>query len=839
MVNNGNAGSSVTRHWSSSQIAKEKEVTGIIADNQILILSQLINMRKIGVILGGIVLGLVLGLLIFIYFHSPKYSGEFTLNGIQSEVEVLFDAYGVPHIYAENEVDAYFSLGFVHAQDRLFQLEMMRRVGTGTLAEFLGPDLLEIDKFFRTLGIPNHAIESTEFYKAQPDAPWKNATEAYIAGVNQFIAEGNLPMEYTLLGEKPREFTVTDIHAITGYMAFSFAIAVKTDPLISKIAYELGAPYLEVLSVQTLPSHYLIPNFYPDSLKGEASDQKSLISLLEKLPVPSLEGSNAWVIAGSKTKSGEVLFLNDTHIGFSSPSVWYEAHLEYPSHSYYGNHLAGMPFGLVGHTKSQSIGLTMFENDDQDFFEVKAKSDDPNSYLVGEVTYPFTKRKETIAVKGQEAVTLEIRSTIHGPILNEVVPEIAALTPNPVASWWVYVLEPTRALEATYKMNHASSMREVADAAALIHAPGLNIMYGDSSGNIAWWAAAKLPIRSEKVHSKIIADGNDHETLPKGWYPFTDNPQSINPTSGFVISANNQPDTMRNGIFFPGYYYPGDRYQRIAETLEPKNDWDTESIKKLQNETINTTHPTNSKVLLSQIKLEKYSEHTELLELLNTWKGSHELAQVEPTLYYKWLYHTLRLAMEDELGRNTFSTYMETFFMIRSTAGFLKAEQNPWWDNTKTPNVESKSEIIDLALAQSLEELKIQLGANWKDWKWEKTIISEHPHPLGTQLPLDKIFNVKTKALEANAEGVNKLAFKLNGKGIYKVTSGPAMRIILDFEAVENSVSVLPTGQSGNRFSKHYADQAKLFVNGGYRPQLMNRNRIISNSKDPLVLKPR
>jgi penicillin amidase len=153
--------------------------------------------------------------------------------------------------------------------------------------------------------------------------------------------------------------------------------------------------------------------------------------------------------------------------------------------------------------------------------------------------------------------------------------------------------------------------------------------------------------------------------------------------------------------------------------------------------------------------------------------------------------------------------------------------------------VESKSEIIDLALAQSLEELKIQLGANWKNWNWEKTIISEHPHPLGAQKPLDKIFNVKTATLKANAEGVNKLAFKLNGEGIYKVTSGPAMRIILDFDEVENSISVLPTGQSGNRFSKHYSDQAKLYVNGGYRPQLMNRDQIVSDSKDPLLLKPR
>jgi penicillin amidase len=195
--------------------------------------------------------------------------------------------------------------------------------------------------------------------------------------------------------------------------------------------------------------------------------------------------------------------------------------------------------------------------------------------------------------------------------------------------------------------------------------------------------------------------------------------------------------------------------------------------------------------------------------------------------------------MQDELGENAFSTYLETFFMIRSTAGFLNAEQNPWWDNTKTTNIESKSEIIGLALLQSLAELEIQLGANWKDWNWEKTIISEHPHPLGTRKPLDKIFNVKTATLEANAEGVNKLAFKLNGEGIYKVTSGPAMRIILDFDAVDNSISILPTGQSGNRFSKHYADQARLFVTGGYRPQLMNRNEILLNSKDPLILKPK
>jgi len=795
-------------------------------------------MKKIGIVLGSIVLLLVIGSLVVIYLHSPQYKGEITLAGLTSDTEVLFDKYGVPHIYAENAEDAYQALGYVHAQDRLFQMEMMRRVGTGTLAEFLGKDLLEIDKFFRTLGIPNHALESTEYWNSQPNSPWKSATEAYIRGVNQFIQQGKIPIEYTLLGESPREFTINDMNAITGYMAFTFAMSVKTDPLITKMVRELDSAYLDVLSLQTLPSHHFIPNHYPDSLMKSSTSTTTISAILAKLPVPTLEGSNAWVVAGSKTKSGKVLFLNDTHIGFSSPSVWYEAHLEYPGYSFYGNHLAGLPFGLVGHSKTHSIGLTMFENDDQDFFEIKTNPNNPNSYLIGEVSYPFLSRIETIAVKDQESISLEIRSTIHGPIMNEVVPEIAALTSNPVASWWVYVLEPTKSLEATYKMNHSKSMEELADATALIHAPGLNIMYGDSTGNIAWWAAAKLPIRSEKVHSKIFADGSDPETLPKGWYPFTDNPQSINPPSGYVISANNQPDTLQNGVLFPGYYYPGDRYQRIADALEARNDWDTESMKSLQLETVNISHPKNAKELIAAINQPDFEKYQKVIELLDDWDGDHQLKGIEPTLYYKWLYHTLRLSMEDEIGKESFTNYLGTFLMIRSTSGFLASSQNPWWDNKSTSTIESKSTIINFALKQTLEELEAQFGADWKNWNWEKAIVSEHPHPLGTQEPLDKIFNVKTSPLQANAEGINKLAFTLNGDGIYKVSSGPAMRIILDFENVEKSISVLPTGQSGNRFSRHYRDQAKLFVKGKYRGQLMNRKEILRNAKEPLILKP-
>jgi len=797
-------------------------------------------MKKIFTILGILVLLAVVGLLGFIFWNSPQYDGDVKLSGLQEEVDIHFDTYGVPHIYAQNEVDAYQALGYVHAQERLFQLEMMRRVGSGTLAELLGPDVLEIDQFFHTLGIPKHAKESSKAFVAKGDSPWKSAAEAYIAGVNQFIEQGKLPVEYMLLGAKPRPYTLDDMHSILGYMSFTFGMALKTDPLVTKIARSWGPSHLASLAIQTLPSHHVIPVNYPDSVGStETAVKSTLTALLEKLPTPLLEGSNAWVISGSKTKSGKVLFNNDTHIGFSSPSVWFEAHIEYPGYSFYGNHLAGIPFGLVGHSRHHSVGLTMFENDDQDFFEEKLNPSNPNEILVGDSIYPITSRTEIINVKGQEPIGYVVRETLHGPILNPVVKEIAALTSNPVSSWWVFLLEPNRALEAVYKINHAADMQGVADAAALIHAPGLNIMYGDSLGNIAWWAAAKLPIRGPAVQPTIIADGSDPASQPLGWYPFSENPQSVNPASGFVASANNQPDSTRSGIFFPGYYYPGERWDRIAKTITAKNDWDQESIQELQLETVNEVSPKNADYLISQVDKTKYEKYEDILADLGNWEGTHKLNESSPTLYYKWLYHTLRLAMEDELGKEGFESYLQTFIMIGSTAHFLEQEENKWWDKKNTPTKETKAQVIAEALTLSLEELSKQLGDDTDDWEWEKSITVEHPHPLGSQKPLDKLFNVRTAAVEANEEAVNKLAFDLNGTGNYKVTSGPAMRIILDFADVDGSISVLPTGNSGNRFSKHYADQKELYVEGKYRPQLMNKEQILEDAKGTLKLTPR
>lgn len=796
-------------------------------------------MKKVLYVLLALIILIVTGYQLLKFKSKPKYDGEMTLSGLSSEAEVYFDDFGVPHIYAANAEDAYRAMGYVHAQDRLFQMEMMRRVGTGTLAELLGEDLLDVDKFFRTLGIPKHAAWSTEVWDKAGPSEWKSATEAYIMGVNAFIENGNLPIEYTLLRHKPQPFTINDIHAITGYMSFTFAMAMRTDPIVTKMARQLGPKYLDALSVHTLPEHYQIPNNYPqrDSLNRIQLKGNSLLAMLDRLPVPLLEGSNAWVISGKRTKSGQVLFCNDTHIGFAQPSVWYEAHIEYPGFSYYGNHLAGMPFGLVGHTRHHSIGLTMFENDDQDFFEEKLDPKNATQTIYGDGFKPISIRKEIINVKGKDPIEFEIRESIHGPIVNEVIPEIGRLTTNPVASWWVYVLEPTRALEATWKMARASNIQEFEDGVRLIHAPGLNVMYGDNGGNIAWWATAKLPIRPTHVNSKIFMDGSNPDDEPLGWFPFEENPMSINPESGFVASANNQPDTLSNGTFFPGYYYPGDRWNRIAKTVTSRTDWTQESIKSLQIEAINENHPINAKSMIQQVDPSVYAGFETVVETLENWDGSHGLESTAPTLYYKWLYHTLHSMMVDELGEDDFANFVRTFLYVRSVPKLIRSQDSPWWDNVQTDAAESSKQIIEGALKKSLTELSTLLGSDPSAWEWQKVVVLEHPHPLGAKKPLDKIFNVKAPPVTANEESVNKLAFTITSDGNYKVTSGPAMRIIMDFADVEAAESVLPTGQSGNVFSPWYQDQAVMYATGKYRPMLMNV-AAIKSSKKKLILSP-
>ncbi len=787
------------------------------------------------ILLGLLAIVLLITLIGYLYLQTtkPDYSGELTLTGLKESVEVSYDDYGVPHIYAKNDEDAYYALGYVHAQDRLFQMEMIRRAAGGRLAEILGPDLLKTDKLFRTLGINKFAQEHAEKYLSADTAEFQKAALAYQKGINQFIKTGNTPLEFSIIGIPKEEFKPEDIYLAVGFMSFGFAEGLRVDPVLEKIRNELGDAYLKDLAVQTPTNAVTIKNF-SGPVKNKSTD--SLISYLsdalEKIPVPLWVGSNGWAIAGERTASGFPILANDTHIGFAQPAVWYEAHMEAPGFRFYGHHIAGIPFGLLGQNDFCGWGLTMFENDDTDFFAEEFNEDGKVKYKGEWVDVQW--RKEIIKVKGGSDVEITIPITPHGNIINDVID--FTQEDKPTSLWWLLNHETNTALQAAYTLNHSRTFSEVEYAASLFSSPGLNLMYGDKEGNIAWWAVAKLPIRPTHVASKFFLDGASGHDDYLGFYDFSKNPHAVNPPWGYVYSANNQPDSV-DGVLYPGYYYPRSRAGRVEELIKQDKKWTIEDIKTIDLDVTSRMHADIAHEIASVLKSINKSEFNLITTQLETWNGEHGADQTTPAIYNNLLAQLMRKAMADEISDQAFESLAATSILKNTYEQFIKNENSPWWDNRNTEQQETRAIIIEQATQKTIEILTGIFGANPEDWKWGKIHTLTHKHPLDAVKPLRSFFNVGTFEVSGGSEVINNLHYKLDTTGFFKVDGGPALRKITDFGDLENGVTVSPTGQSGNVMSAHYGDQAEMYANGKFRKMLMNREEIKTKSTT-LLLKP-
>lgn len=799
-------------------------------------------LRKTILILLSLIIIVITVIYIYLQSLKPQYSGELKLSGLKQEAEVFFDTYGIPHIYAKNEEDAFFALGYVHAQDRLFQMEMLRRVGSGRLAEILGKELLDIDRFFRTLGIAEHAKESEKLFMNGSSEPYQKLALAYLDGINQYLEKGKTPLEFALIGIPKEKFTPLDLYLISGYMSYSFSLTLRTEPLVTRIRQKFGEKHLKDLVPGWSSETLKIPTDKTAALSLPKKGEASFSHILDLLPVPPWLGSNSWVLGPQKTKSGKVLFCNDTHIGYAQPSVWYEAHVECPELSLYGNFLAGFPFPLVGHNKYAAIGLTMFENDDMDLFREKHNPENPEQVWANDHWENMQVREEIIKVKNEKDTVINVKATRHGPVMNDAVKDIASSETEPISAWWIFTKFPAQTLQASYLFSHAKKMDDVRLAASLVHAPGLNVMYGDADGNIAWWAAAKIVKRPPSVNPLLILDGASGNDEPLGYYDFSENPRSENPASGFVYSANTQPDSMPDGSSCPGYYVPEHRKQCIIQHLSSDKKWDTEEMKSMITEVVSTVYPEWSKEILNNIsaeELEKYPNFKQVSKELTEWNGDHQAGDIAPVIFYKLLYRVLENSMMDEFGEEDFNSFLLTHQLKTMLPGFIYNDTSFWWDNIHTKELaENRKMIYTRSVITSIEQLEKQLGTDVSQWKWEKVHTIEHVHPIGRKEPFNKIFNVGPYPVRGGNEVINNIGFTLSADGEYKAKFGPAMRRIIDFGDIENSWSILPTGQSGNLMSDHYNDQAKMYNEGIFRKQMMNRAEIEKIHQGKLVLAP-
>ncbi len=791
----------------------------------------------------GLVLLLALGFaLIFGYlqYSKPRMSGDVKLDGLRENVEVYFDSYGIPHIYANNEEDAYQVFGYLHAQDRLFQMEMLRRAASGRLAEVLGPELVEVDKLFRTLGLNRFAQAHSEKYLSGDSAAYQRAVYAYLKGVNQYVADGKTPLEFSIVGIPKTEFKPADLYYVIGFMALGFAEGFEADPVLELINQKWGPEYLADLAINTPSDAEVIPVHAAGKPKLANAEKliSSLRSAFANLPIPLLQGSNGWVVSGDRSSSGFPILSNDTHIGFSQPAVWYEAHLEYPGVSFYGHHLAGLPFGILGNNRFCGWGLTMFENDDVDFFIEELNPANTDQVRFGDQWEDLAIRREIIKVSGEDSIALIVRESRHGPLINGIVDNVDPS--QAVALSWLLLKQDNRALQASYRLGRASSFEEAEEAISMFDAPGLNFMYGDTAGNIAWWARGLLPIRPSHVQSKLFLDGASGKDEYRGFYRSDYTPRSINPPSGFVYSANNQPDSI-GGVLHPGYYFPKSRAGRIVDLLGGGKKFSVDDMKTFVLDDVSAMHPEIAAKLASLVPSSLLENKTiaDMQMVLKNWRGEHDGASPGPVVYYNILAQVLRHTLMDEVGEDAFGTLLKTALLKNSLSTLLNNESSAWWDDVNTKDtIESRVDIIQKSFMSAAELITETCGQDIRQWNWARIHSLTHQHALGVVKPLDKLFNVGPFPVRGGSEVINNLDFPYDTKGYFEVSSGPALRKITDFGRTDDGVTVSPTGQSGNVMSPHYDDQAGLFVKGEFRPMLMNRDEITSSSKNKLTFSP-
>ncbi|HLY66405.1 MAG TPA: penicillin acylase family protein, partial [Chloroflexota bacterium] len=445
-------------------------------------------------------------------------------------------------------------------------------------------------------------------------------------------------------------------------------------------------------------------------------------------------------------------------------------------------------------------------------------------------------REETIAVKGAEPVHLTLRHSPHGPIINDALGATAGKTP--IAMWWAFLETPNLVLDAFYALPHADTLAKARTAASMIAAPGFNVIWANATGDIGWWAAARIPKRPAGVNPRFILDGSLPESDKNGFYPFTDNPHEENPARGYVVSANHQ-SVSPTGIEIPGYYLPPDRVQRLDALLnQPAKKWDTQNSQALQLDVHNSYPPRLIQSLLPALReAAAGTPDAALIEQLAAWKGDYVPDAVEPTLYFQFVYELSRAAMADELGEDRFKILLQTYELDTALEHIAADPQSAWWDNRSTPAVETRTDTVRVAWNATLAHLRATFGNTSNQWTWGRAHTLTHGHPLGMRQPLDKIFNVGPFAAPGGHETPNNLNTNI-GPAPWAVINGPSTRRLIDFANPAAALGINPVGQSGVWGDAHYADQAKTYMQGGYVPQYMAEADVARATRSTLTLQP-
>ena len=654
--------------------------------------------------------GAALGGYFYLRLSLPQTSGVIELAGLGAEVEVLRDPHGIPHIFAKSEADAQFALGFVHAQDRLWQLEMNRRIGSGRLAEVLGSTALDTDRFLRTLGIRRTAEANLRHL----DADSRRLLGAYAAGVNAFLAtKPVLPPEFWILRVTPEPWSEVDSAAWTKMMAWDLGGNWRNELLRLQLASRLPTSAIQ---------EFLPP--YPGDAPAALPDLREFYGELEKPPAQlSLDpaatqggASNSWVVSGARSASGKPLLANDPHLGLTAPGVWYFAHLHAPGLDAIGATLPGVPGIIIGRNQHIAWAATNTGPDVQDLY--LEKLDGAGGYIGPEGPRVFVMLRETIKVKGADDEPLTVRISRHGPVISDVMRSALEATPrgHALALAWTALAEDDRSLAGLFKLERATDWKSFVEATRDLQAPQQNMSYADVAGNIGFIAPGRIPVRKpeNRLQGLAPAPGWDARYDWAGFIAFDELPRSFNPAAGKIITANQKIVPPRYPHFITSEWQAPYRARRIDELLEAVQRHDRASFARMQADIVS---PAARELLPRMLAIAPSSpEIGAVLKRLAAWDGTMSADRAEPLIFAAWWREFTRALYADELGPAFRAAWSERAVFV----SHVLKDQMHWCDDVRTQRVESCDELLSASLEKALADLRRRYGADAL-WTTHKT----------------------------------------------------------------------------------------------------------------------
>jgi penicillin amidase len=773
-------------------------------------------MRGLAVFFAGLLLRLLTGMAIIIavllagtWFHLrsslPDYAGSITVPGLGGAVDIVRDDKAIPHIFAGSIEDAAFGLGFAHAQDRLWQMEVMRRVAAGRLSEVVPPRvagnaILDIDRTMRGLAVYASARDSLSALSPRVRA----VIDAYTAGVNGYIGahRGAFGPEFALLMHRPEPWAPADTVVWGKLMALSLDGNWRSELLRLRLLKAIGEERMR--QFQALPGDSRDSTL---SLLGEALLRLPLDRLFATTDNPwteKREASNEWVVDGAHSVTGKPLLGNDPHLGLTAPGTWYLARLVVPGLDIRGATAPGSPAVVLGHNGRIGWGFTTTNLDSQDLFVEKVDPTDPGRYVTPEGTRPFGTRREEIRVRWGDPIELRVRQTRHGVVVTDLLPDAA----RAVETGHVLALAATAldradtSAEGFFGLMLARNWNEFTDATRRILSPMQNIVFADTEGNIGFVAPARVPLR-RKGDGFLPAPGWTGEYDWAGTVPFDELPRAFNPPGGIIVNANARVVGADFRHFITHDWAEPYRQRQAHALLRRSDQHSVESMIAMQADNL-AADAVDMLPLMLAIEPQA-SRAREAIGMLRLWDRRMRADRPEPLIYTAWLRELHRALYADELGEELFRT------SLNPTVAFLASalrEHHAWCDNIGTPRVETCADTVQVALERALDWISARYGNDMATWRWGRAHQAVHRHGILDMVPLlRRAASVRFRA-DGGMHSLNRASPNFrDSETPFAAVHGAGFRVIYDFADLDRSLFAIPLGQSGNFLSPWYADR--------------------------------